>query len=32
MAVSPVQQDVAQSPQPARTLGMEVGIGVWISK
>jgi hypothetical protein len=27
-AVSLVQQDVAQSPQPARTHGMEVGIGV----
>jgi len=27
-AVSPVQQDVAQSPQTARTPGMEVGIGV----
>jgi hypothetical protein len=27
-AVSPVQQDVARSPQPARTPGMEVGIGV----
>lgn len=26
--VSPVQQDVAQSPRPARTPGMEVGIGV----
>jgi hypothetical protein len=25
-AISPVQQDVAQSPQPARTRGMEVGI------
>ena len=27
-AVSPVQQDVAQSPQPARTPGIEVGVGV----
>jgi ATP-dependent exoDNAse (exonuclease V) alpha subunit len=27
-AISPVQQDVAQSSQPARTPGMEVGIGV----
>lgn len=27
-SVSPVQQDVAQSPQPARNPGMEVGIGI----
>jgi len=27
-AISPVQQDVAQSPQTARTPGMEVGIGI----
>jgi hypothetical protein len=27
-AVSSVQQDVTQSPQPARTPGMEVGIGI----
>lgn len=27
-AVSPVQQEVAQSQQPARTPGMEVGIGI----
>ena len=27
-AVSPMQEDVAQSPQPARTQGMDVGIGV----
>jgi len=27
-AISPVQEDVAQSPQSARTPGMEVGIGV----
>jgi len=27
-AVSPAQQDVAQSPQPGRTSGIEIGIGV----
>jgi conjugative relaxase-like TrwC/TraI family protein len=27
-AISPIQEDVAQSPQPARPHGMEVGIGV----
>ena len=27
-AVSPVQQDVAQSPQPTRSHGMEIGMGV----
>ena len=26
--ISPVQEDIAQSPQPARTQGIEVGIGV----
>jgi hypothetical protein len=26
--VTPILQDVAQSPQPARTPGMEVGIGI----
>jgi len=26
--ISPIQEDVAQSPQPARTPGLEVGIGV----
>ncbi|MGA2652966.1 MAG: hypothetical protein ABSF28_20800 [Terracidiphilus sp.] len=27
-AISPVEEDIAQSPQPARAQGMEVGIGV----
>jgi len=27
-AISPVQQDVAQSPQPARTPGIEIGVGI----
>jgi hypothetical protein len=27
-AISPIQEDVAQSAQPARAQGMEVGIGI----